>query len=544
MSGVLEKLLENWLDSASERSYQPVFVQMLAADGYTVLHSTRHCLLEFGKDILAIGPDGVGCAFQLKGDPGGRMTIGTFRDGIQQQLVQLMSQSPSYPGFPRGAHRAYLVSNGQFEEEVQAAVREMNDGPYPAKVELWSRGKLLDLCNRRGASLWPGELRDTRDLLELYLGNPRDQVPIRTLAEMLSSVLGLAADVTPFGRPQLGRAASSAVWLTGISTAPFAEAENHQAVALGWTLCCVMLIGAAEKHAQGDMKAVQTSFTLAASTVLDALAALWQEVRERQHLVEGDALTDPEVYGWRIGVLYGLLSSLAIAAKDVPVLDDDSRHALSQWLKTGTHQLDLWGEAAVANLIPRLLWLRTDDPTLRPDLEINALTSAVITRNQQKSLMSLPSPYYTFEEVFRHYRDVYGLRRSVSIIEQETFPGNSYTAELLFHLLVRTGLKQRCKSLWPAFSRLGHRQLRLDASWHYCTVTTPSGIEDTKLYKPTYEWSQLKQDSLQEEQPSTVPEELRKNPWLLAMWWQVAPHRLNSEATRVFANALIPKWGM
>jgi hypothetical protein len=123
---VIEKLLENWLDSASERSYQAVFVQMLGAEGYTVLHSTRHCLLEFGKDILAVAPDGVGCAFQLKGDPGGRMTVGEFRNGIQQQLVQLMSQSPSYAGFPAGTYRAYLVSNGQFDEEVQTAVREMN----------------------------------------------------------------------------------------------------------------------------------------------------------------------------------------------------------------------------------------------------------------------------------------------------------------------------------------------------------------------------------------------------------------------------------
>lgn len=72
---MIEKLLENWLDSASERSYQPVFVQMLVADGYRVLHSSRHCLLEYGKDILAIAPDGVGCAFQLKGDPKGRMKV-------------------------------------------------------------------------------------------------------------------------------------------------------------------------------------------------------------------------------------------------------------------------------------------------------------------------------------------------------------------------------------------------------------------------------------------------------------------------------------
>lgn len=61
---MIEKLLENWLDSSTERSYQPVFVQMLTAKGYKVVHSTRHCALEFGKDILAIDLNGAGCAFR------------------------------------------------------------------------------------------------------------------------------------------------------------------------------------------------------------------------------------------------------------------------------------------------------------------------------------------------------------------------------------------------------------------------------------------------------------------------------------------------
>lgn len=54
---MIEKLLENWLDSASERSYQAVFVQILSAQGYRVVHSTRHTALEYGKDVLAIDPD-------------------------------------------------------------------------------------------------------------------------------------------------------------------------------------------------------------------------------------------------------------------------------------------------------------------------------------------------------------------------------------------------------------------------------------------------------------------------------------------------------
>lgn len=188
---MIGKLLENWLDNASERSYQQVFVQMLSAQGYTVLHSTRHCLLEFGKDVLAIAPDGVGCAFQLKGDPRGQMTIGAFRSGIQQQVVQLLAQCPSYPGFPTGVHRSYLVSNGSFSEEVQVAISQMNSVPYPSKLELWSRGTLLDMAVKTSESLWPSEIQDTRRLLDIYMADPRDQLSLTLLAEMLTSILHL-----------------------------------------------------------------------------------------------------------------------------------------------------------------------------------------------------------------------------------------------------------------------------------------------------------------------------------------------------------------
>jgi hypothetical protein len=536
---VIEKLIENWLDNASERSYQSVFVQMLAADGYTVLHSTRHCLLEFGKDILAIAPDGVGCAFQLKGNPGGRMTIGMFRKDIQPQLVQLMGQSPAFPGFPVGKHRAYLVSNGQYEEEVQTAVRDMNAAPYPAQAELWSRGYLFKLCKRHGASLWPSELKDNRALLELYLANPRDQLPIGTLAAMLESVLRLTPGTLTFGRAELERAASSAAWLTGICTATFAEAENHSATALGWTLCCVMLIGAAEKHARGDISSVRTSLPLAKNSMLDSMAALWEEVRGRKYLVEGNALTDPEVYGWRVAVLYGFLASLAIADKELSLLSIVSREALHEWLKTGGHRAQLWGEAAVANLLPWLLWLRRQNATMLSDAEILTIATAVIKLNQPKSKDALPTPHYNFETVLRQQLNLHGMK-SPDALEQETFAGSAFTAEALMHLLVRIKMKQQCKSLWPDFTRLGHRRLSFDEPWHYCLLRAQTGVDETRLYPSTYEWTQLEKDALQETQPSSVPNELRTCPWLLSMWWQVAPHRLDSEAMRVFANAMLP----
>ena len=110
-----ERLIEGWLDSTSERSYQATFCQMLSAKGYVVLHSTRHSPIEFGKDVVARSPDGDLCAYQLKGNPGSRLTVSQLRD-VQGQLIQLVSQPVSLPGVPRTPHRSFLVTTGEVDE--------------------------------------------------------------------------------------------------------------------------------------------------------------------------------------------------------------------------------------------------------------------------------------------------------------------------------------------------------------------------------------------------------------------------------------------
>jgi hypothetical protein len=124
---VLRRLLESWLDSASERSYQVPFCQILSAQGHTILHSTRHGPLEFGKDIVTMGPDRIPCAYQLKGNPGARLTLDQYRK-IEDQLVQLVHQPILFPGRKSQPHRTYLVTNGAVDEEVQVAINNLNAG--------------------------------------------------------------------------------------------------------------------------------------------------------------------------------------------------------------------------------------------------------------------------------------------------------------------------------------------------------------------------------------------------------------------------------
>jgi len=142
---MLDRLVDNWLAKANERSFQRPFAHILADEGHTILHITRHCAMEGGKDILTLAPDGTPCAYQLKGAPTGKIKLSHWRSEIQTQALSLVTGKLVHPSVRGGKHhRSYLVTNGEFEEEV---IREI-DGI----CRCWSITFSPRHCRRRGVS--------------------------------------------------------------------------------------------------------------------------------------------------------------------------------------------------------------------------------------------------------------------------------------------------------------------------------------------------------------------------------------------------------
>ncbi len=124
-----ERLLENWLDNASERSFQIPFCHSLAAEGYRVVHMSRHCGMELGKDILAVAPDGVPCAYQLKNANGARLTLSKWRETLEPQLAELVHNQIVHPSIrSTKRHRSFIVVNGDLDEEVAHSLDGFNRG--------------------------------------------------------------------------------------------------------------------------------------------------------------------------------------------------------------------------------------------------------------------------------------------------------------------------------------------------------------------------------------------------------------------------------
>ena len=142
---MIEKLLERWLDDANEKTYQMPFAYSLAKRGYTVVHVSRHCGMELGKDVLAIDDNGIPCAFQLKGTENGRLTLAKWRNEVQPQLLDLVLGQIVHPSINcTQPHRAFLIVNGILEEEVQRSITDFNNARQAdgtnKKLEVMLRG--------------------------------------------------------------------------------------------------------------------------------------------------------------------------------------------------------------------------------------------------------------------------------------------------------------------------------------------------------------------------------------------------------------------
>src|SRR5215218_1083911 len=150
-SSELVKWIEIWLDRAGERAYQPAFLSALTFHKYKIVHNTSHNSLELGKDVIACAPNGDLIAFQLKGNPGTRLTMGQWHE-IYPQVIQLVTMplAALLSGKKTAHHRPILVTNGEVEEDVQSAISAFNSTFVPQyasalPLELWTRGTLIRL---------------------------------------------------------------------------------------------------------------------------------------------------------------------------------------------------------------------------------------------------------------------------------------------------------------------------------------------------------------------------------------------------------------
>lgn len=543
---MLRRLLENWLDSASERAYQPAFCQMLSAKGHTIIHSTRHSQLEFGKDVLTIGPDGTPCAYQLKGNPGSRLTLQQFTE-IQAQIVQLVTQPIVFPGLSIRPHNTYLVTNGIVEEEVQKAVDELNRGFLAAKtlgkpIEILARGHLVKWANDLGSSLWPSELEDVNHLLQLLVTKGDEIFPAQLLNDLLIPLLRLGDgdQRNPLSGNELRRRITSAGILTAVSLVNFSHKQNYWAIISAWIMYSAYVIGACEKFQKSYSRNAKTSIEIALDVIFLSLSQLCDELQNRKHLIEGNPLVDSFTYEGRYTLLVALMAIYWFWSEERGWSNKSHREFIETFVPRDHTKLSLWGEGVLPQLLIHLWYLRATDSSIMPDHLIAALLSQIIRLSIDDKSNGLASPYYTFEDVNRH------ILRDFLILKEDPFQGDnfrnsSFFALSLMHLLVRTNLKQTCKSIWPNFSRLNFKYFSPSKNWMFCLKEAPDGREVFEQPKLTKEWDELINEA-GDFSGTGIPLALKENRYLFFLFVLLFPYRATPSAVRCLGRQFNDTW--
>ena len=527
---MLERIIENWLDNASERSFQQPYRYILSSEGHTIIHPTRHSAMEMGKDIITIGPDGIPCAFQLKS---GNISLAKWRNEVGSQTDDLVCGQINHASVdPSQHHKSYLVTNGNIEEEVSRAIDDRNrawasqNQSYRC-LQTIVRGELFEKAKRLGIDLWPSELTDVKTLLEMFLENGKGILPKEKLASLFEAAFLLDAENAP-SRSRCKRMIASTGLLCAIATSSFTNENNHVAEIEAWMLYIAYVFALVERwELSGNI--YKDELEIATQSLYNSLASLCDEIKEREELIEGNPLADSYVYDVRVTWLLGLMSIYALWRCKDGVPKDEVDDFLHEFCEEKRDRLKLWGEAAIPQFLAVFWYFRKIDATPEPDALLRCLISSICKLNHPNSNAFLANPYYEAEDILPHlFEPILGPPEELLI---DTFVGYSYALEGLVHLFVRRDWKQTMKTLWPGVTRLASVFFEPENVCDFYRWKNKEGIVKIVIPERTQEWDELKASSFEAE-GACIPPTIKNDPVLLLLFLCVYPHRMNAEIMR------------
>jgi hypothetical protein len=527
---MIERVVENWLTSANERGYEIPFCQLLAFRGHRILHLSSHGPQEQGKDIITIAPDGVPCAYQLKGER--NIGLATWRSirGEIEELIEIPIQHPSVPNDFKD-HRAYLVNNGLLADTVRREIHDRNRAYKRRRLptlNLILRGDLhKDFVEIHGRFL-PTEPADFRRFLELYLADGRGMLPEKRLADFLTSILPIKGN--PVRKLEIERALASSLVLTGYALSPYVERRNHVAVVTGWVLMAAHVLAVASKS-RVPKKHWRATFDLCVIGIEQGLRDLVSEVLERKNFLEGDPLTDGITYRARMTLLLGYITAYA----NYIHLKGESfglEPELNQVVEKLQEYLVLWGESAVPAFLSVAWFLERQNQQLKAEqLVLSALHTIVLQNNPMNNVPGLPDPYHSVESTLL---TAFGLDDNEG--SRETYKGHSYSMNALIEWLARRLRRQSLARLWSDITRITCTEVFPEPPWATYLWESEKGPTHDRFPRKPESWKRLL-DEARGNNFADVPDYFQQLPGFLLVFLLVYPHRLRSELVRLLDHA-------
>ena len=513
---MIEKAIDDWLTKTTERNYLPALCQVLMHQGHQILYVSTHGLMERGKDIATVGPDGEYYAYQTKT---GDINKSAWRKdkGEFQELIEYPIDHPSVD--KSKVHRAFLVTNGVVNEPVRLDITAMNEQNANrhqrwAKLEIVDHALLLNWFTTAHQHFFPRELPDVRSFLDLYLHDGAAMLPKDKFAELLEH--------SSFGLPQAKAsdardAITASVILTSYMLAAFEHAKNWYALVEGWWMLAAAITRHARRHSLpvGDWEA---SYRLALRAIDEYVKELIDEAEGKQYWLELPIETDgDDLLRARTTMMAGMLGWSAMRA--------DSSQSFIERVKAlvlaHDEHLWFWGESAFPFFFQIVRFLEVSGEEDHARRMLRTLFTALVDRNY-KGGQGFWSPYYDVE---RALGDEISDQHPP---ELRPVPGASYLIRSVLDMLLRRNDYDVIRQFWRKYTYVQHATFRPDREEDSFAWRTPDGTNATEFPRAEDSIARLRHEALEATKGTPFLRNFRD---VLGLHLMVFPFRVTPETT-------------
>lgn len=542
MISVAERLLESWLDNQTERRYQPAFIQMLVSEGWKVLHNTRHAPIEFGKDVIARDPDGVLHCFQLKGNPGTRVTKSEAAS-LLTQFHELLLTAPG-PEFQHDAterHVAVFVTNGEMDEEArllfERAANVCNQpGAMASSYKLWTRGDLLKMLTS-AMRVWPTTIDGTRLILNSLAGDGREPPDPEDISHIMSIIMPPADASSPARTSAL----TSMLVVAEIIKARWYETQNHQALHAITVLTAIAALPLTDNR---QRKAILESY---APLAIEHCIDLIEEAKDHGFSAgrmwgERDPLAEIDVMWERRRLV---ADCAAVALLGGGVMAAEVRSLAADLVVQVNRKVMLWGQWQIPSHIVAFWARRHVDAMIDREFHLASLLEFVQRANASSNdACPLPQPYYPWPDVWALQRDLPYMTES-SIFDDAASGHLNFGRAMMF-MLAKRNMKRRCKELWAGFTSVLHEEHELPDECFFSAKHSDEGrMRQIQLREGN--WADLVNEGIDAADNAAFLNDHGSFAWLIAAYVSLVPYRawtrvlmwLDTQLERTWYNSSI-----
>jgi hypothetical protein len=483
--------------------------------GYTVLQISTHGPLEQGKDIIARDRKGRLHAYQMKC---GDINLPEWRK-IRGEIFDLISIPICNPAVSKTApYTSYLVTNGRITEEVRRNIDDMNEDNKRRKLgrsflKIIEMDELMTLFIDAERQLWPSELADTREFLNLLASDGAGLFPRESFCQFLKTWMFQGKTSASTAKSLI----SASIVLVAQLAQPFESSQNWFAVFECWTCTSSSILRLAAEGGLGT-PTWQQSFDLAMTGARDALRNLKKECLSRSDMLEGSRIGDGGyLYRARAVMVLGALSGLELSEVNLEQ-QQKCDQAFKEWVVGNIEHLWYWGESAFPYFVSIIRYLESVDERDRAKDILGQMLLRTVTCNAPDSPGGIPDPYVPVSDVISNVLDVQD-----DPMDLRQFTGLAYTLEAIVQMIVRRDYRDLLEKSWPAVSRVQLAEIVPDDPADYFSWHIAKGVHRSPLPNATQSYGELQSQSQSIAGGELPYPEVARG--LLPFWLMVCPHR-------------------